>query len=101
MPATYHHTQQLELRHLSKGDVFKFTYDILTPPWTKRDGTPGEQTIVYPASQQYQVVSSRRIQPVDAYHATQASPQRSVIKAIGKPSTLDAGQGYLPVKAGI
>ena len=91
---SYHHIQQLRLRHLKKGELFKFTYDIKTKPWTKRDGTPGEQSVVYPQDQIYRRVSPRKIEPVRL-----GQSRRDVWERIGRQSTLGPGMLELPVTA--
>ena len=88
----YHHTQQLRLKHLKKGELFKFTFDIKTKPWTKRDGTPGEQSVIYPQDQIYRRVSARKIEPVRP-----GQYRRDAWERIGPQSTLGAGMLDLPV----
>ena len=94
MPAAYHHTEQLRLRHLKVGEIFRFDWDVKTPPWTKFDGTPGEQSVVYSKEQTYQLVSPRKIQPVKGYWGSNL--QRRV-SPMGKPSTLGKGLAAMPV----
>ena len=86
--ATYHHTQQLRLRHLKVGQVFQFVEDIKTSPWFRMDGTPGEQNVVYSAGQDYVLKSPRRIQPVTRRWDSNGK-QRIVLT--GKVSTLGKG----------
>ena len=88
----YHHTQELRLRHLNKGEIFKFRYDVKTPPWTKRDGTPGEQSVIYSQSQVYRRVSARKIEPVRP-----GQYRRDRWERIGAVSTLGPGMLDLPV----
>ena len=94
--AAYHHTQQLRIQHLGVGEVFCFKWDVMTPPWMQRDGTPGEQSVVYPKDQAYQLVSARKIQPVKHYWGSNL--QRKV-SPMGKPSTLGKGASQLPVRS--
>lgn len=95
MPQPCHHTQQLRLKHLKTGELFRFTYDIRTSPWTKRDGTPGETTIVFAKGQTYKKISPRKIQAIDAWLSTVTSKTHHML--IGRPSRLGKGQGELPV----
>ena len=94
MPHPYHHSQQLRIKHLKTGELFRFTYDIRTSPWTKRDGTPGETTLVFSKDQTYLKISPRKIQPVDAWLSTVTIKH----KLTGRPCGLGKGQGELPVK---
>ena len=88
----YHHTEKLRIRHLNKGELFRFRYDVTTPAWTKRDGTPGERSVIYPQSQVYRRVSARKIEPVK-----RGQYRRDVWERIGPQSTLRAGMLDLPV----
>ena len=88
MTATpYHHTQQLRIKHLNIGELFKLCYEVRTSPWTKRDGTPGETTQVFSDQVIYKLISRRRIQQVD----------RFTLKPVGKVMGLGAGHSQLPV----
>ena len=99
MPAPYHHSQQLRLKHLKTGELFRFTYDIRTSPWTKRDGTPGETTIVFAKGQTYKKISPRRIQPADAWLSSVTL--KIAHELTGKPCGLGKGQGDLPVNTSV
>ena len=92
--ASYHHTQQLRVKHLKTGELIKFTYDVLTPPWTKRDGTPGEQSVVFGADTIYRKVSPRKIQACKAYWG---SNLQAKVSPLENPKTLGRGQTDLPV----
>ena len=85
--APYHHTQQLRIKHLNIGELFKLCYEVRTSPWTKRDGTPGETTQVFSDQVIYKLISRRRIQQVD----------RFTLKPVGKVMGLGAGHSQLPV----
>ena len=88
MPAaTYHHTEQLRIKHLNIGELFKLCYEVRTSPWTKRDGTPGETTQVFSDKVIYKLVSRRRIQQVDRYS----------LKPVGRVMGLGKGHSSLPV----
>ena len=92
--ARFHFPDQLRLKHLQVGECFQFQWDVLTPAWTKRDGTPGEQTVVFSREQQYQLVSPRKIQAVTT---SVGSRNQRLVAAQGKPMGLGKGQGQLPV----
>ena len=99
MTQPYHHTQQLRIKHLSVGELFRFTYDIRTSPWTKRDGTPGETTVVFAKGQTYKKISPRKIQPADAWLS--AATLKIAHKLTGRPCGLGKGQGDLPVDCSV
>ena len=99
MTQPYHHTQQLRIKHLKTGELFRFTYDVRTSPWTKRDGTPGETTIVFPMGQTYKKISPRKIQPADAWLS--AVTLKISHKLTGRPCGLGKGQGELPVDCSV
>jgi hypothetical protein len=88
----YHHTEQLRIRHLNKGELFRFAYSVTTPAWTKRDGTPGERSVIYDQQQVYRRVSARKVEPVRPGQYRRDSWER-----IGPVSTLGAGMLDLPV----
>ena len=96
---TYHHTQQLRIKHLKTGELFRFTNDVLTSPWIKRDGTPGETAIVFAKGQTYKKISPRKIQPVDAWLS--AATLKISHKLTGRPCGLGKGQGDLPVDCSV
>ena len=95
--STYRFPEQLRLKHLNVGDCFRFESDWLTPPWTKRDGTPGEQSLVYSKEQTYQLVSPRKIRPVKAL--VKASGV-TFVTATGAAMGLGKGESQLGVKTG-
>ena len=88
MASTYQRTDQLRLKHLRAGELFRFCHDVRTAPWTKRDGTPGETTLVYSAGSVYKRLSARRIVEVEAWHGKDG---KTCQKIVGKASTLGAG----------
>ena len=92
---TYRFPEQLRLKHLQVGECFQFEWDVMTPAWTKRDGTPGEQTVVFTKEQEYQLVSPRKIQAVTT---SAGSRNQRLVAAQGKPMGLGKGQGQLPVR---
>ena len=96
---TYHHSEQLRLKHLKPGDYFKFTYDIRTAPWTKRDGSPGETTLVFSKDQTYVKVSARKIQPCSTSVSLNSLKISHI--ATGRASGLGKGQGDLPVTTAV
>ena len=85
--ASYHHTQQLRIKHLNVGELFKLCSEVRTSPWTKKDGTPGETTQVFSDQLIYKLVSRRRIQQVDRWS----------LKPVGKVLGLGAGHSQLAV----
>ena len=91
MASAYHRTQQLRLKHLEIGELFRFNHDVLTQPWTKFNGEPGEQTIVFSADQTYKKISARKIQAVDSWIV--AATQQVKEKVTGKPCGLGKGDG--------
>ena len=90
----YRFPEQLRLKHLDIGTCFHFDYDVMTPPWTKRDGSPGEQTVVFSKAQEYQLVSPRKIRPVKTL---MGAGQKRLVTFEGPAMGLGKGQGQLPV----
>ena len=91
----YRFSAQLRLKHLEVGECFQFEFDVMTPPWTKRDGTPGEQTVVFSKAQEYQLVSPRKIRPVKTL---MGAGQKRLVTFEGPAMGLGKGQSQLPVR---
>ena len=99
MTQPYHHSQQLRIKHLKTGELFRILYDVRTSPWTKFDGTPGETTIVFAKGQTYKKISPRRIQPANAWLS--AATLKIAHELTGRPCGLGKGQGDLPVDCSV
>ena len=98
MTAKYHHTQQLRLKHLKNGELFRFTDDVRVPGFTNLHGEFVQGELLYPANVSYKKISTRRIQPIECWISGDVNICH---KTIGQPVTLKAGQSQLAVHTNV
>jgi hypothetical protein len=98
MTAKYHHTQQLRLKHLKNGELFKFVNDVRVPGHTNFHGEYVQGALIFASNVAYKKVSARRIQPVECWISGDVNICH---KTIGQPVTLKAGQSQLAVHTNV
>jgi len=99
MTASYHHTQQLRLKHLKNGELFRFVDDVRVPGFTNFHGEFIQGELLYPSNVSFKKLSSRRIQQVDAWIGGEGV--QICHRLVGKPSTLGAGHSQLAVHTNV
>ena len=99
MTAKYHHTQQLRLKHLKNGELFRFVDDVRVPGFTNFHGEFIQGELLYPSNVSFKKLSSRRIQQADAWIGGEGV--QICHKLVGKPSTLGAGHSQLAVHTNV
>lgn len=98
MTAKYHHTQQLRLKHLENGELFRFVDDVRVPGFTNFHGEFVQGELIYSSNVSYKKVSARRIQAVECWISGDVNIRH---KFIDQPVTLKAGHSQLAVHTNV
>jgi len=102
MTAKYHHTQQLRVKHLKNGELFRFVEDVRVPGFTNFHGEFVQGELIYSSKVSYKKISARRIQPVECWIRRLFSGDVNIChKTIGQPVTLKAGHSQLAVHTNV